>query len=184
MRVEMLGEDGRLLYREVFIFGSDGAQTNLFADMEYEIGGVAETARIQGSVDDRYGRMMALSSVEVILLAVGSQDINPSGDLLEKIVIEEPAPKALIQGGNLIVAGSARTATDKPLLIELIDTDGVVSTRRETMEYIRRSAELGVPDLYFLTGTGDVCFSEADYATIREAWARYAASLDAATGSC
>jgi hypothetical protein len=126
MRVEMIGEDGRLLYREIFIFGSDGAQTNLFADMEYEIGGVAETARVQVSVDDRYGRMMSLSSVEVILLAVGSEDLNPTGDYLEKIVIQEPSPKALIQGGKLIVSGLARTATDKPLLIELIDTAGVV----------------------------------------------------------
>jgi len=59
----------------------------------------------------------------------------------------------------------------------LIDTDGVASTHRETMDYIRRCPELGVPDLYFLTGTPDFDFTEDDFQVIRDVWAAYAGSL-------
>ena len=62
----------------------------------------------------------------------------------------------------------------------LIDTDGVASTHCETMDYIRRCPELGVPDLYFLTGTPDFRLSEADFEVIREVWRRYAADSEGA----
>ena len=60
----------------------------------------------------------------------------------------------------------------------LIDTDGVASTHTETMAYARRCVELGVPDLYFLTGGGDVQLTEADLAEIAAIWHAYAATID------
>jgi hypothetical protein len=127
----MLGEDGRLIYRKIFAFGTPtGAMVNLLTDLEFEITGVAEAARLQISVDDSYGRVTALASTDIILLSYGDADLNPPGDLLEPIVIQQPSSKVLIQGDTLIVSGLARTAVDKPLLIELIATDGrVVGSR-------------------------------------------------------
>lgn len=61
----------------------------------------------------------------------------------------------------------------------LIDTDGVVSTHRETMDYARRCAELGVPDLYVLTGGGDTELTAADLAEIAQVWRQYKRRLDA-----
>jgi hypothetical protein len=55
----------------------------------------------------------------------------------------------------------------------LIDTDGVVSTHRETMDYMRFACELGVPDLYTLSGGPDVRFTEEDWREIREMWESY-----------
>jgi hypothetical protein len=130
-RVELFGEDGRLMYRKLFVFGNPvDIQTNLRTEIDFEIKGVAETANLVVSVDDAYGRIKTQASQELILLSIGDADINPPGDLLEPIVIQEPAPKVLVQGGGLVVSGLVRTASDQPLLVELIATDGRIIGNR------------------------------------------------------
>jgi hypothetical protein len=54
-----------------------------------------------------------------------------------------------------------------------IDTDGFASTRRETLDYLLRSAELGAPDLYCLTRFGDWEPTRAEWAQIRRHWQAY-----------
>ncbi len=126
-RVELFGEDGRLIYRKIFAFDAPtGAQVNLYADLDFEINEVAETARLVISTMDEYGRLIALTSEDLILLSVGPSDINPPGDLLAPIVIQQPQPKTLIQGGKLVVSGLVRTNSQLPLLVELIATNGKV----------------------------------------------------------
>jgi len=131
VRVELLGEDGRPLYRQVFVFDvSPRAQVNLINEIEYEVAGVAETARLVISTEDAYGRPLALTSEDLILLSMGENDLNPPGDLLETIVIQQPTSKQLIQGEKLIVSGLARTSGDRMLLVELVAPDGrVVGSR-------------------------------------------------------
>ena len=56
----------------------------------------------------------------------------------------------------------------------IIDTDaGGVGTRREFERWVRRCAALGVPDLYYLSGSGDVRLTDADAELIRACWAEY-----------
>jgi len=131
VRVELYGEDGRLRYRELFVFTTEpGVQTNLVTEIDFEIIGVAEVARLIVSVDDEYGRPKALAAEDLILLALGDNDINPPGDLLAPIVIQEPLPDVLIQGDKLTVSGLVRSAVDSPLLIELVTTDGKLIVNR------------------------------------------------------
>jgi hypothetical protein len=126
-RVELFGEDGRLMYRQLFVFSSPpGAQANLTADIDFEIQGVAETATLVISLDDSYGRVKERASEELILLSLGDSDINPPGDHLAPIVIQEPASKVLIQGDTLLVSGLIRTPSDQPLLVELVTSEGKV----------------------------------------------------------
>ncbi|MCD6400872.1 MAG: hypothetical protein J7L73_02980 [Anaerolineales bacterium] len=131
IQMELIGEDGRLMYRKVFRYAVPPATLiNLFKDIDFEINGVAETARLVVSTYDAHGRIQALASEDLILLSMGDSDINPPGDLLENIVIQQPEPKQLIQGGKIIVAGLVRTLSDQPLVIELINENGgVVGSR-------------------------------------------------------
>jgi hypothetical protein len=101
-----------------------GAWVHVLEEMEFEIPGVAEASRLQISTEDSYGRINALASVSLILLSHGNADINPSGSLSEPIIIQEPAPRAFIQGGKIQVSGMARPQGKDPLLIEMIGTDG------------------------------------------------------------
>jgi hypothetical protein len=62
---------------------------------------------------------------------MGEADLNPPGPLTESIVIQEPLPSKLIQGGKVFVSGLARVSSDLPLLIELITKDGSVVGYRQ-----------------------------------------------------
>lgn len=128
IRVELTGEDGRLLYRQVFVFTNSpaGARINLNAKVNFEIIGVSETARLTVSVNDEYERLKALSSMDLVLLDDGQADLYPTSDLLEDIFIQQPTIKSLVQGNAVLVSGLARTADDQPLLVELVATDGSV----------------------------------------------------------
>jgi hypothetical protein len=121
--IELLGEDGRMLVRNL---KSYSARTRIYINLEieFEIAAVAEAGRLLISTQDEQGRTIALDSVDLLLLSIGEEALNPPGDLLEKIVIQEPKPKALIQGGKLWVSGLARTNTEMPLVVELFTTDG------------------------------------------------------------
>lgn len=126
VRIELLGEDNRLLYREIrkVNFVPVGAWANLTMDIGFEISAPAEAARLKISVDDDYGRTVALNSVPLILLSVGQADIVPPLDVQAPIVVRQPRKKALIQGGKVVVAGLARPESDQPLMVRLITTKG------------------------------------------------------------
>ena len=128
IRVELTGEDGRMLYRQVFLYPETppGARVKLNANITFGLIGVAETGRLTVSIADAYGRLKALSSTDLVLLAEGQADLTPTGDLLEDILIQQPTAKSLIQGNSVLVSGLARTADDQPLLVELIAADGRV----------------------------------------------------------
>ncbi|MBN1669192.1 MAG: hypothetical protein JW862_19010 [Anaerolineales bacterium] len=130
IRVELFGEDGRLMYRQIFVYNLPaGGRANLYADLAFEISGVAESARLVVSVDDEYGRVRALASTELILLALGEPDLNPPGDLLERLLIYQPTPRVFIQDDRLFVSGLVRTDSDY-LLVELVDISGQVISSR------------------------------------------------------
>ena len=128
VQIELQGEDGRLLMREIKAIGTnEGQQITIGTEMKFETAAAAEAGRVVVSIEDKFGRIMALASTDVILISLGESDINMPGDLKESIVIEEPRTNALIQGGKVRVSGEARPASDKPLVIELQTTDGRIA---------------------------------------------------------
>lgn len=136
VRIELLGEDGRLLMRDVRVYSNArGAQVLVGLQVTFGISAVAEVGRLQISVQDENGQVMALSSVDLILLSIGEGDFNPPGDLLEAIVIQTPQARDTIQGGTVVVSGLARPRTDQPLMIELKAADGrILGTRQVAVE--------------------------------------------------
>ena len=62
----------------------------------------------------------------------------------------------------------------------LIDTDSSNrSDYREAKEYYLRAHELGIPDIYMITQTDEVAFTDEDWAQIREVWEDYTRRTDA-----
>ena len=132
IRIELLGEDGRLLMREVRSYQTlQNEWVSLDSDISYGINSVAENGRLQLSVEDEHGRIKSLSSVDLLLLSTGKQDLNQPLDQQEDIVIESPRSNTLIQGGTMRVTGLARPRSTQPLMIELSTSDGrIVGTRQ------------------------------------------------------
>ena len=125
--IELLGEDGRVLTRQIVTLNENlGRKAGLAIDLAFEIPGVSELGRLQVSITDQFGRPQALSSVDLILLSSGPADFNVVTDLLTPLVIKEPQPGALIQGGTLIVSGFGRPTTSQPFLAELITQEGKI----------------------------------------------------------
>ena len=125
-QVELWGEDGRLMYRRVFNFLTPNPQGRLVIEFGFETPGVAEAAQLVIQTRDIHGRMQALTSQDLILLANGVSDLNVAGDLLAPIVIQQPQEMTMVRGDVVTVSGLVRSSSDQPLLVELIAADGSV----------------------------------------------------------
>jgi hypothetical protein len=159
--LELLGEDGRTLYRKVLRYDLPvGTSVRVADEIEFELPGAAESGRLVLSTRDEYGRLAGIGSVDVILLALGEADILPPGADLEPLVIREPRPKTLVQGGALVVAGEVWPDPFGVLYLELLDSKGQVLGSRQI--------EIGAPD-----ARGYAPFTvELSYQLEKSTWAR------------
>ena len=61
----------------------------------------------------------------------------------------------------------------------LIDTDGCGhNTRRDTMRYLTRSAQIGIPDIYCVSDTPYLSLSDEDWQAVADAFAEYSRKAD------
>lgn len=164
VQIDLLGEDGRLLLRKGYTYLPEVKRTYLTEDLLFEIRQVGEVARLQISTFDTFDRLLAFNSVDVVLLSFGENDINPAGSLLERVLIIEPLPNKLIQGGTLVVSGQVHPGSSQPLLIELTTARGQVVGYRQA----------GVPsgDADTIAGDYSSFRTEIPYAVSEPTWVR------------
>jgi hypothetical protein len=131
VRIELFGENGRLLARHVKNFDDIPWGANQFTqNLEFEINAAAELSRLVVSVEDRFGRITDVNSVNLVLLSTGMTELHPANALWQRIIIQEPQSKGLVQGGKLIVSGRARPNSNQPLRVLLITEDGKIVGQR------------------------------------------------------
>ncbi len=120
------GNQPRLLYREVQRLISNPVDW-LYLDqqIQFELSRVSELGQLRITVLDTFNRAVSINSVDLILLQMGPSDITPSAGKNEPIVIREPTPNQLIQGGKVIVSGIVRPDSGS-MLVELVGIDGSV----------------------------------------------------------
>ena len=129
--IELIGEDGRVISRQVEDYQRPGRYIWLAPKIPFEINGVAETARLQVLTHDEFGRLEGLISTDLVLLSVGRNEINPPAITEKPYLIRQPKRDAEISGGVLDIEGLARPVNDSPLLIELVSESGsAVSTKQ------------------------------------------------------
>jgi len=130
-RVDLYGEDGRLLARYVRVFNTVPWTKAVFTtELAFEISAVAETGRLQVSLEDISGRIIEVNSINLILLAQGATELTPSTGVSARIVIQDPKPMILVQGGTLYVSGLVKPGSDQPLKVALLDQVGHVLGQR------------------------------------------------------
>ena len=131
VRFELYGEDGRLLARQLKVYYDlPWHVATPTMSLDFEISAAAELGRLVVSVEDVFGRIIDVNSVNLLLLSMGMTEMNPSSALLESIIVQEPEPKTLLIGGKVLVTGIARPFTDQPLNVLLIAEDGRVLGQR------------------------------------------------------
>ena len=98
--------------------------------LEFSITSVAELARLVLETHDIQGRIKALSSVDLILLSLGDNEINSSQGLYQTIIIDNPVDEEIIRGSRLFISGRASVMNDTPLIVELLNERGEVIASR------------------------------------------------------
>lgn len=130
--VTLIGENGRTISREGLNFRNYiGSHVGIAHEIPFTPIGAAETARIEISSYDRYNRTMAVTSVDLVLLQLGRNEITRPTDLTEPYLIREPDEGDTIRGGLIQVQGLARILNANPLIVECIDEDGNILSREE-----------------------------------------------------
>lgn len=120
--VDLIGEDGRFIARQRLDFREfTGRSIGIAPRLEFKLPGVAETARLVISVEDRFNRLIALASTEVVLFSFGENQNYPAGNQAQPYIIRQPVPDQVIDGGTLKVIALARPVNPNPLILELID---------------------------------------------------------------
>jgi hypothetical protein len=139
--IEPLQEGGepRLLYKELQrIISNPVNWVYLDQEIQFELSRVAEYGQLRISTFDTYGRLVSINSVDLILLQMGLSSITPAGEKTEPIVIHQPTPNQLIQGGSVIVSGIVKPTQDF-LLVELVTADGAIVGYRQV--FVEASAD-------------------------------------------
>jgi hypothetical protein len=134
-QVELYGEDGRLLYRQVLrTYSFNGQDAHLTMSIPFELRAAGELGRLQISTLDANKRVTALASLHLLLLSAGESQITPPGDLREPVLLDAPRLSQLVSGGEVDVSGKMQPANKLPVFIELVGTDGqVISSRVLTL---------------------------------------------------
>ena len=121
-----------MIARQVLGFATPkGKRVGFIQKIDFETNRVAETARLQITVDDGFERPIAISSVDLVLLSVGEADLYPGGDLLDPYVIASPRPEETISGGIVHLSGFVRPVNDRLIGIQLMDSQGKTIASRQ-----------------------------------------------------
>lgn len=126
-RIELIGEDGRELFRKVMkTYPNVGYFTKVELKIDFEIRLAAEIGKLQISTYDQNGRMQAFNSVRLLLQSVGDNIINKVVNEQERILLRFPKKGNEYTSGNLPVEGEIIPSSDLPILFEVLDENGKV----------------------------------------------------------
>jgi hypothetical protein len=130
IEVDLFGEDGRLLGRSLQAVAGSPDGDPLSLKMPFEVRG-NEDGYLQVSTRDLLGIVQSLITVQVLLLPIGTSQINPAGNTIyERVAFSDLPPESVATGGVLLVEGQILPYNRQPVILELITDDGKsLSTR-------------------------------------------------------
>ena len=125
VQFDLLGEDGRLLQRALkpvtrFPNGAFRA-----IDLSFEIRAVSEAGYIRISTKDKLGRIQALNTMPVLLFSIGSNQLNPVGNMIyERTMLEGLEDGDDVFGGSVNLKGKFWPFNDQPVFVDLLLPNG------------------------------------------------------------
>ena len=131
IQVDLLGEDGRVLYREIKKLTRNPLGVFQRFEISYEIRAVSEAGYIRISTEDDYGRMQAVNTMPVLLYSVGTAQINPPGNFIyERIAMDGFKEKSNFYAGQVALNGRIWPFSDQAFVVEMISAEGKVLSSR------------------------------------------------------
>ena len=129
IRIELLGEDARVLYRKIIRLSEEQIPHSLIhrnLEIPFELRAEAEIGRLQISASDEFGRPLAQNAIFLTLLRTGESQISYRIAENAPILFQSPHPYQTIRGGELIVVGKALPTGASAVEARLIDERGKV----------------------------------------------------------
>jgi len=124
VQVDLYGEDGRLLARELRKVLTTGKGAVVSVRIRFETRAAAELGRITVSTLDKEGRIQSLNSLRLLLLSSGVNEINPVGDPAEPVAMFRPLAKETVSGGVVNVKADIWPFNLQPITLELVNSAG------------------------------------------------------------
>jgi len=124
VQVDLYGEDGRLLARELRKVLTTGKGAVVSVRIPFETRAAAELGRITVSTLDREGRIQSLNSLRLLLLSSGVNELNPVGDPAEPVVMFKPLVEETVSGGVVNVTVDIWPFNLQPIYLELVNSEG------------------------------------------------------------
>jgi len=125
VKIDLLGEDGRLLYSKSDRFSTDFREIYRSWKIPFEIRAVSEEAWIQVSTKDDFGRLQALNTLQIFLLSTGPSSINQPGNIIyERVMLDTPEEEETIMGGIVPVEGRIWPFNEQPVFLSLVQENG------------------------------------------------------------
>jgi len=124
VQVDLYGEDGRLLARELRKVLTTGKGAVVSVRIPFETRAAAELGRITVSTLDKEGRIQSLNSLRLLLLSSGVNEINPVGDPAEPVALFKPLAKETISGGVVNIKVDIWPFNLQPVTVELVNSAG------------------------------------------------------------
>ncbi|PKN86562.1 MAG: hypothetical protein CVU46_07410 [Chloroflexi bacterium HGW-Chloroflexi-8] len=129
IHVELIDETTKTIQKEVFDYSNyAGRHFGISPEIDFTLDSVSESARLIITSFDRYERIMWLTSVDLVLLSIGKNQITAPTDFTEPYIIRLPKENDEIQGGMLQVTGLARILNSNPIILECVDSQGKIIT--------------------------------------------------------
>ncbi|MCE1255056.1 MAG: hypothetical protein LWX83_16100 [Anaerolineae bacterium] len=132
VQINLIGEDGRIISTQELRYSLQSFQRYMLQQkVDFTIPGPAEYGRLEIRTRDRRGRDMSLTSVDLLLLSLGRDEIYAPVSLLEPYIIYYPEENDVIKGGLLLVNGAVQPVNQNPIIFDLVNETGRVlgSTR-------------------------------------------------------
>lgn len=125
--IHLYGEDGR-----VIVDAHENVKTpasgwvSLAEQIDFVTQAAGENGLLVVSTCDGYGRLISLTSVQLLLLQIGPNEVKLAGFNGDPFVVNQPAVGGTVKGGMLHIEGAAHPVSSQPLTVDLIDTDNRV----------------------------------------------------------
>ena len=92
----------------------DPVNGNLITEIEFTLPGFVEAGRLEIKVEDKAERILALNSIELILLASSHTARNYTPESEARILLQLPAAGQEIAGDTVLVSGWVRHRLGQP----------------------------------------------------------------------
>lgn len=125
IQVELIGEDGRVLYRQIQKLTENPLGIFQRFEIPFEIRAVSETGYIRISTRDDHDRIYALNTLPVLLYSVGTTQVTPPGNIIyERIAMDGFKEKQEFFGGEIALNGRIWPVNAQPFVVELLSIEG------------------------------------------------------------